>query len=1194
MDKKELQKKLNKPYSTENWQEIVKFVFPNVSLREKPAILNVEARFQDIVESFKQLGDVKLHDGKTLALLELKVKENVNIIRNRVRLNEVVSSVIDTENANGVLSIFEKGTDDYRFTFSARANEFSEEEGEFVTKKTDTKRYTYVLGKNESCKTPAQRFYDLSTNKSKAEIKDIEDAFSVEKLSVTFFNEYKEQYKSLVKYMIETPGIFISIYNKDDKAIRDFVKILLGRIIFIKFVQKKGWMGVDATSKKWIDGDYRFLENGFANFKHQDLFYSTYLEPLFDALDEPNRPNDIFTVTNTRVPYLSGGLFELEDKKTKNINFPAKYFNDLFEFLDRYNFTIDENDTNDHEVGIDPEMLGHIFENLLEDNKDKGAFYTPKEIVRYMCQESLKEYLKTSLENHKQWPTDETEATNFELALHNFVAKKEAGGIIEFEETIARALKDVKICDPAIGSGAFPMGLLNEIFQLVHKLHDANKDKLERVWELQGWQPNLVKQNIIQNSIYGVDIEKGAVDVARLRFWLSLIVDEPEPNALPHLDYKIVVGNSLVSKLDDIIIDIDWNVQNNESNTETDLFGKPKPKQFNVFEVENDEKLKKLLEQISTKQKAVFDPNSDEEKLSFEIRNLKIDILMNHLDALVKTKGVPDKPLGNDKKIKEQTDLWLKTIDWKNKISKLEKLKKQHVETLHFFDWKLDFPEIMNEQVADKVGFDIIIGNPPYVSNKGVDDDLKDYFGYSDDLYNYFFLKGDAILKQKGIFCYITSSTFLTLQSKMNVRELLLKNELLSLVNLGHDVFKTAMVSTAISIYRKHKKVKNTIVIDARGKAKLSEAKSFHINQNEFVQTPNKVIFTPNDFNLEIHKKYSSEIKKLLGSYWDKISTSRNITKFKSDIENYQSNLKSGEITLLGLVTDGGQGLATANNGKFVGVLHSTKEAERTIQTRNIKLKEVNLEYSTKYSIDGLDEYGIRKLFDDIKLKHGRDVFGQGYLYQIVQQDEIADLDKITEEEKANGIFGHKSFVPYDKGDKDGNRWYLETPYYIDWNNTNVKFLKENSGKKGKGMPVLRNPDFYFKEGFCWNDIHTVLIKARYKGISVHDVVGMSLFPILDTLTAKYIVCIINSHFASEYSFEFLNNTSHFQINDARCLPIIVPNKKQLDDFENIFDRAYQVQKEKFSKKITIESAEQKLEMIQHELDEKVNELYFG
>ena len=791
MDKKDLQKKLSKPYATENWQEVIQFVFPNVQILNPPMVIPID---NDKVEKFRQLGNVQLHDGKSLALFELKLKANINIIRNRVELNNIVSQYIDQDQTHGVLSIFEQGGDDYRFTFSARGSDFDEEEGDFKTTKTDTKRFTYVLGKNESCKTPAQRFYELSENKNKAEIKDIENAFSVDKLSIDFFKEYKVQYTAFVNYMMQTQGIFKAIYSEDDKAIRDFVKILLGRIIFIKFVQKKGWMGVDASSKKWIDGDYRFLENGFANFKHQDLFYSTFLEPLFETLNHPNRPNDIFTVTNSKVPYLSGGLFELEDKKTKNINFPANYFEGLFEFLDRYNFTIDENDTNDHEVGIDPEMLGHIFENLLEDNKDKGAFYTPKEIVRYMCQESLKEYLKTSLENNKQWPTNETEATTFEQALHNFVTKKEAGGIIEFEETIARALKDVKICDPAIGSGAFPMGLLNEIFQLVHKLHDANKDKVERVWELKGWQPNLVKQNIIQNSIYGVDIEKGAVDVARLRFWLSLIVDEPEPKALPHLDYKIVEGNSLVSKLDDTIIDIDWDVKEEQ----TDLFGN-----------ENKERQQQLLKEISAKQKLVFDPNSDEEKLSLQIRNLKIDLLVNQLDAMVKTKGVATKPTGTGKIIKAQTDLWLQTLGWKQQIEKLQKLRKDPNGILHFFDWKLDFPEIMNEQVTDKVGFDIVIGNPPYgVSIKGLEREhivikwgkVPDY-----EIYYLFIEVALYLLKKKGVKSYIIPNTFLfnTFAEKYRL-DIIEKWNIVEILDCTKfEVFNSATVRNTINLWKK-------------------------------------------------------------------------------------------------------------------------------------------------------------------------------------------------------------------------------------------------------------------------------------------------------------------------------------------------------------------------------------------------------
>ena len=123
------------------------------------------------------------------------------------------------------------------------------------------------------------------------------------------------------------------------------------------------------------------------------------------------------------------------------MNFPKEYFESLFDFLDRYNFTIDENDVNDQEVGIDPEMLGHIFENLLEENKDKGAFYTPKEIVRYMCRESLKEYLKTNLQEQNLWPKKEEKVKELEEGLDRFINKREAGGIIDFEGAIAHALK---------------------------------------------------------------------------------------------------------------------------------------------------------------------------------------------------------------------------------------------------------------------------------------------------------------------------------------------------------------------------------------------------------------------------------------------------------------------------------------------------------------------------------------------------------------------------------------------------------------------------------------------------------------------------------------------------------------------------------------------------------------------------------
>lgn len=193
--------------------------------------------------------------------------------------------------------------------------------------------------------------------------------------------------------------------------------------------------------------------------------------------------------------------------------------------LSQYNFTIDENDPNDAEVGVDPEMLGRIFENLLEDNKDKGAFYTPKEIVQYMCRESLIAYLQTDQRKEDK------------ECIRLFVTTHDATLLGDLKEEIDKKLCNVKICDPAIGSGAFPMGLLRELFFCRSAIEPNIMENAAKI-----------KRHIIQNNIYGVDIERGAVDIARLRFWLSLIVDEKSPEALPNLDFKIMQGNSLLEQ----------------------------------------------------------------------------------------------------------------------------------------------------------------------------------------------------------------------------------------------------------------------------------------------------------------------------------------------------------------------------------------------------------------------------------------------------------------------------------------------------------------------------------------------------------------------------------------------------------------------------------------------------------------------
>ena len=290
------------------------------------------------------------------------------------------------------------------------------------------------------------------------------------------------------------------------------------------------------------------MQNLFIQSEQQENYLEAVLEPLFFGIlnTKPQERDTLFATKGWDrlllnewhdIPYLNGGLFECDDNDLLKCTFPSNYFSNLFAFFTEYNFTIDENDPNDAEIGVDPEMLGKIFENLLEDNKDKGAFYTPKEIVQYMCQEALISYLEP-----------ETSLSKENIRLFVQSPENNVKNIPKSEqEKLRKSLENVKICDPAIGSGAFPMELLNELLHCREALMEEPYNRAE------------IKKNIIQNNIYGVDIEQGAVDIARLRFWLSIVVDEDTPSPLPNLDYKIMNGNSLLTTFNGKYLNINDN-----------------------------------------------------------------------------------------------------------------------------------------------------------------------------------------------------------------------------------------------------------------------------------------------------------------------------------------------------------------------------------------------------------------------------------------------------------------------------------------------------------------------------------------------------------------------------------------------------------------------------------------------------------
>ena len=415
MQEKEIKNIITNDYDFEKWHRLIDFVFPKVNFEN--SIVQLEDT-SNKTKYIHQKGDIQLTDGKKIIILEVGIKKENKIAKTKVGFHNLTAKFIDQANNHGILVFYvseDKTQIDYRLSLICKESRFNED-GTFEEFKTNPKRYTYLLGQNETGTTAAKRLKELAAKKNgfDFELKDVVDAFSVEKLNDEFFRKYKEQFQIFNNFLIEDTNVRYDIFEIDrnekdtDKVnnelpIRDFTKKLLGRLVFLYFLQRKGWMGVltptKGTDVVWKNGFTDFIHKLFKEAKHPSKFHSKYLSELFyNTLNNENRENFVFLIdkkspfadgVNRSVPYLNGGLFDDDFPKGNTIDFPEKLFENLFEFLEQYNFTIDENSPEDHEVGIDPEMLGHIFENLLEDNRDKGAYYTPKEVVHYMSQQSI-------------------------------------------------------------------------------------------------------------------------------------------------------------------------------------------------------------------------------------------------------------------------------------------------------------------------------------------------------------------------------------------------------------------------------------------------------------------------------------------------------------------------------------------------------------------------------------------------------------------------------------------------------------------------------------------------------------------------------------------------------------------------------------------------------------------------------------
>ncbi len=740
-------------------------------------------------------------NGRELGFFYTRVAQGSDVRRKRVGLRKMIAPYLKYD-VDAAIAVF-VDENHWRLSYICDMKEGV----------TNAKRFSYILGDEQGqYKTPLERLDTIYAKRGRFVLNDLREAFSVDALSDEFFDEYHIHYDHIVAELARQ--------GKTGAVYHDYVKKLMGRIVFLHFLQKKGW----------LCGDTNFMLNTFRQSNRRSDYLESVLEPLFFGIlnTEPAKREQVFSrngwqqglvVKWASIPYLNGGLFERDEVDNLRIVLPESIFSNLFAFLASYNFTVDENDPDDAEIGVDPEMLGKIFESLLEDNKAKGAFYTPKEIVRYMCKESLIAYLVSSVETRHG--TSLQDDNKGEACVRAFVEQHEMQPELEpYRDTLSKALREVKICDPAIGSGAFPMGLLNELW----RCREALGTQMSRLQ---------LKKEIIENNIYGVDIERGAIDIARLRFWLSIVVDSEKAEPLPNFDYKFMQGNSLIESYGGFDL----------SRIAGKTVGRPSTSTQYIIGLDSDlsqKNLQRLLREY------------------FSVTDHQKKATMRHaINAEVKTL------------IRESVG---GTPSFLAKLEQLDPSANQD-----FFLWHTWFKDIF-----DKGGFDIVIGNPPYINVKnGIRDDVKQIYktNYKTaigqfDLFTLFIEMGLSMSKT-GVLSLIVPKPIINNENYSVARQLLLNRGLTNIVT-GSNIFENAGVESCIVIAKSSKRYLVSEVDEQR-----NIVKKYSIPVSVAIKLPFSMISTElSDERLSIIEKIQNKKHVLFGEIVD---ITRGIECGKSD-----------------------------------------------------------------------------------------------------------------------------------------------------------------------------------------------------------------------------------------------------------------------------------------------------------------------
>lgn len=688
------------------------------------------------------------------------------------------------------------------------------------------KRFTIRPDNRDKLRTPSIQFTNLVVKLEDEDkiYKKLEETFSIEAVSERFFEDYEEAFDSVKKALLKQSSEYERVHR--------FVHQLLNRLMFLYFVQRRGVFNGDKNFLATFWNTYR------NNFEGKDKFYDKWLKVLFfEALNNEFRVSrDYFKISEKIdfnsvlrfAPYLNGGLFR-EDPEIDylDIKLTDDFFVKIFDFLESYNFTARENTPLDEDLEIDPEMLGNIYEAMVnvteitsKDERHKaGIFYTPRTEIEFMLRRSIVEFLfnKTKIDK---------------LQLYQFVfpeidEQKIPKFTREDAEKLYNTLDTVTIVDPACGSGHYLVIAVQILFDLKKEIwfQLGNSEESFKVFE--------EKLKIVENSIFGVDIKKWAVEIAKLRLWLDLMVgtedEQLQPGGealLPNLSFKIRVGDSLVQEIGGIFF------------RAKEIKGIPR----SLIALKN--------QLIDTKkayfhgEKGITEPIVKSKEIQFfgALLDEKINELRGEIHQLEAPLHEAFKKqlqlIAHGKKDTKQLKLELSQKEkervnfLREQIAHLQEEKQKLSMRSEFAFWPIEFAEVLTGRNSEG-GFDIVIANPPYVRQELISDpsrpenkiaakkykenllkqirlDWNDEDGslikisQRADLYVYFYLKGLQLLNPDGVMCYISSNSWLDVGFGAGLQEVLLRRVLILAIydNQAKRSFKHADVNTIIVLLK--------------------------------------------------------------------------------------------------------------------------------------------------------------------------------------------------------------------------------------------------------------------------------------------------------------------------------------------------------------------------------------------------------